>query len=282
VTSRIGKANEAAQPGESDQARHLREMTAQSRAPEVALPALAITGGKGGVGKTCIAVNLSLALQEQGLRPLLVDCDLGLANADVLLGIAPRGTLFDVVINGHPIADALLRGPAQLPFLPAASGRDELANLQPRQLTKLLRELDGIAVDYDLIVLDTAAGIGRDVVSLLSASAVVTVVVTPEPTSIADAYALIKLLEAKTPGKDIRVIVNQAASQDEAASTFARLKRVALAYLNRDLALLGSVPRDRAVSEAVRRRQPLMLGGDCPAQQAMRSLAMRLKNQKWR
>jgi flagellar biosynthesis protein FlhG len=130
-------------------------------------------------------------------------------------------------------------------------------------------------------VLDTAAGIGREVSSLVLASRIVLVVVTPDPTSIADAYALVKLVEAKEPGKDLRVLVNQAANQDEATETFARLRKVATSYLQRDLVYAGHLPRDRHVSEAVRRRRTFA-GGEGPAAGALRALALKLKTERWR
>jgi len=269
-----------------DQAERLRTLAAQQATAAVAavtaLPALAITGGKGGVGKTCVAVNLGLLLVELGARPLLVDCDLGLANADVMLGVSPTATLYDVVLGGAAIDQAIVTSPAGLAFLPAASGRDELTRLQPRQFQRLLKDLGHAAAGYDLILFDTAAGIGRDVASFLIASRTVLVVVTPEPTSLTDAYALIKLVEAKQPGKDIRVLVNQAANQDEAAETFARLRKVAATYLKRDLVLAGHLPADRAVAEGVRRRKPFALNPDAPATRALRALATRIKAERWR
>ena len=153
-----------------------------------------------------------------GLHPLLVDCDLGLANADVLLGLNPTTTLYDVVIGGSPLGSAIIEDRRGFGFIPAASGREELTRLGNRQLAGLLKELHRAAGAHDLLVLDTAAGIHREVVTLLRASKVVLMVVTPDPTSITDAYALIKVLEQQDPGRDIRILVNQASSQEEACS----------------------------------------------------------------
>src|SRR4051812_39412991 len=173
-----------------DQAKQLRALAAEKVAEAPALPAIAVTGGKGGVGKTCIAVNLSLTLAEIGCKPLLVDCDLGLANADVMLGLDPRTTLYEVMCENRPIEQAVVRDPRGFGFVPAASGREELTQLPARGMTRLIREIGRAAEGFDLIVLDTAAGIAREVSSMLIASRVVLVVVTPDPTALADAYAL--------------------------------------------------------------------------------------------
>ena len=211
MTSRVDRKAAAV----TDQAKQLRAMAAaQPPEPATRLPAIAVTGGKGGVGKSCIAVNLSIALAEIGLSPLLVDVDLGLANADVMLGINSQATLYEVLFEGKSLKQAVVAGPKGMSFLPAASGRDELTRLQPRQFQSLLRELARAAADHDLVVFDTAAGIGREVATFLGASRVILVVVTPEPTSLTDAYALIKVVERDHPGKDIRVLVNQATNQD--------------------------------------------------------------------
>jgi flagellar biosynthesis protein FlhG len=272
---------DTAQP--RDQASRLREL-AQGAAAEAVpmLPAIAVTGGKGGVGKTCVAVNLALTLAELGVRPLLVDLDLGLANADVMLGVPAGVTLHEVISGGRPAASAVQRLPSGISFLPAASGREELTRLQARSLHRLLREVGKVAAGHDLIVFDTAAGIGREVSLPLQASRVVLMVVTPEPTSLTDAYALIKVLEQASPGKDIRVLVNQAANQEEGVATFGRLRKVAQAYLRRDLVLAGCVPRDRAVGEAVRNRKPFAGNGDSSAAKALRALALGLKSERWR
>jgi len=266
-----------------DQAAKLRELSANKLEEALPiLPAIAVTGGKGGVGKTCIAVNLAVALAELGAKPLLVDFDLGLANADVLLGLRPTITLAEVMEGRSKLSDALIQGPKGMGFIPAASGREELTRLSGRQLARLFRDLSSLAKPFELLVLDTAAGIGREVSFTLRASRVVLVVVTPEPTSLADAYALIKVLEADAPGRDVRVLVNQAADADEASETFARLRKVTRAYLKRDVVLTGFIPRDRRVGEAVRARKTFILGGDGPAAQAIRALAVSLRAERWR
>jgi flagellar biosynthesis protein FlhG len=265
----------------ADQAAQLRARVEASRT-SLRLPAIAVTGGKGGVGKTCVAVNLALALAGQGLRPLLVDFDLGLANADVMLGASPKATILDVV-NGTHALDAIVNStPHGIDFVPAASGHDELTRLDERTLQRILSDLGRLAASYDLLVIDTAAGIGREVSMALAASRIVLTVVTPEPTAIADAYALIKVLEQQSPGLDLRLLINQAASGDDATATAARLRKVAKAYLGRDLSVAGWLPRDRHVSDAVRARKPFLLDRASPAAQALRTVAMNLSREGWR
>jgi flagellar biosynthesis protein FlhG len=266
----------------TDQARNLRTAASAKAAELPALPAVAITGGKGGVGKTSIAVNLALTLAKLGLRPLLVDFDLSLANADVMLGVDPATTLYEVINGTAELAGAAVEGPLGIGFIPAASGRDELTRLTQPQLDRLFAGLGRLASAYDLAILDTAAGIGREVIAVLRAARAVVVVVTPEPTSLTDAYALIKVLEAEAPGRDLRVAVNMADNQSDALETFTRLRKVVNTYLKRDLALLGTIPRDHLVADAVRARKPFALGADGPALQALRAMGVRLKAEKWK
>lgn len=263
-------------PTPPDQAAALRQRLAERQSAPISLPAIAVTGGKGGIGKTAIAVNLAIALAAQGKRPLLIDFDLGLANADVLLGAAPKATILDAVQGHKSLADIIHPTQHGIDFVPAASGHDELTRLDDATLDRLFREMATLANNYDVLVIDTAAGIGREVIRTVCACRIALTVVTPEPTAIADAYALIKILEAKQPGQDLRLIINQAASGDDAAQTIARLRKVAKAYLGRDLGQAGWIPRDRYVGEAVRARRPFINDSRSPAAQAVRGIAVRL------
>jgi flagellar biosynthesis protein FlhG len=263
-----------------DQAAQLRATTGRMPDGLPQLPALAVTGGKGGIGKTCIAVHLAVQFAQLGLKPLLVDLDLGLANADVLLGVSAGATLAEVALDAARIESVIVPTPWGVDLAPAASGREEMSRLGSDQLRRLFHSLAGLAPRYDLLVLDTAAGIGREVLAAVRAARVSLVATTPDPAAIADAYALVKVVEAQEPGRDLRLVVNQATT-DEGTRTAGRLRQVATQYLRRDLPCLGLIPSDPRLAEAVRRRK-LLTDATTPAGLALRALATRLKGERWR
>ncbi|NRA37993.1 MAG: AAA family ATPase, partial [Planctomycetes bacterium] len=227
--------------------------------------------------KTCIAVNLALALQKMGKKVLLVDIDLGLANADILLGLNPPCSLFEVITKKLPLTQAIVQHHSGLDFIPAASGREELTRLSHKDFLHVIRELQLCCSHYDMCILDTAAGISREVTTFLRCSQRICVVLTPDPTSMTDAYALIKVLEQQEPGKIIDIVVNQAQSDEEALLVFQRMQKVCQSYLRRDVHYLGHVPHDRLVVDTVRQRSPYINIPDCRAANAVRGIATRLK-----
>ena len=251
----------------------------------IGLPAIAITGGKGGVGKTCIAVNLAVVLAKLGLKPLLVDLDLGLANADVLLGVTPEHTLADVVLGGQSVASIITPTPFGFGFLPAASGIDELSTATQTQLHTLFAGLMVLAKNYDLLVIDTPAGIGREVMTALRSSRIVAVVVTPDPTSLTDAYATIKVLVGQQKRQNIRLIVNQTSRPGDGRAITVQLQQVVDRFVPGEpgkpikLVHLGDIPVDTSVRQAVMRRQLLMqVTPGCPAGLALVQLAGKIED----
>jgi flagellar biosynthesis protein FlhG len=262
----------------SDQAAALRR---QTEPPLPRLPGLVVTGGKGGVGKTCVAVNLAILMAQTGARPLLVDLDLGLANADLILGVDPPSSLAEVLLGGHAIESVIAESPLGVGLVPAASGVEALANLGQQELHRLFSGLERLGRGRSPLVLDTPAGIGREVIAACRAARLVCVVLTPEPTALADAYALVKVLEQAEPGRDVRVVVNMARDQQDGMLAFARMREVCRKHLGRDIELLGIIPRDDAVSSAVRRRRPVATGSETPALTALKGIASRLRGITW-
>jgi len=233
--------------------------------------ALAVTSGKGGVGKTSISVNLAISLAQMGQRVTLFDADLGMANAEVLMGLVPPYSLYDVLYGGLTIEEVAVRGPLGINVISGGSGLVEMANLDRERRRHLLDVLSRAGRDDDFIIVDTGAGIGKNVLGFVAAAREVIVVITPEPTSLTDAYALIKVLDRFDVHREVGVVVNRAADQREAGRVFGRLLAVVERFLSIKLNSLGWIPEDRAVALAVKNQQPFVLAN--PASAASRSMA---------
>ncbi|HEX6364070.1 MAG TPA: MinD/ParA family protein [Albitalea sp.] len=224
----------------------------------------AVTSGKGGVGKTFVAANLAAALARRGERVLVLDADLGLANLDVVLNLHPKITLHDVFTGKSTLAEAILPAPGGFSVLLAGSGLVEYSRLTPELREQLLEVIREVAPRYDRILLDTGAGISDVVLYAVSLADDVLVVATPEPTSLTDAYAAIKVLAAQQQRRVVQLVVNQASRLGEGRAIRAQLQAVVDRYVTNgtdrplQLVLLGDVPADPAVRDAVQRRQLLL------------------------
>jgi len=247
---------------------------------------LAVTSGKGGVGKTFMSANLAAALVRRGERVLVLDADLGLANLDVVLNLHPKITLHDVFTGKASIEQALLPAPGGFSVLLAGSGLVEYSRLTTDVRRKLLEVIETMTPRFDRILLDTGAGISDVVLFAVSLAADVLVVATPEPTSLTDAYATMKVLAVQQQRRLIKLVVNQVGRPGEGRAVRAQLQGVIDRFVNTTLTgddpvlkveLLGDVPTDGAVREAVQKRQLLLeaLPG-CPAAQAIGVIADRL------
>lgn len=237
------------------------EMASPESLPRPAqLRIIAVTSGKGGVGKSNIVANLGLALAFLGYKVLLIDADLGLANLDILLGLTPRFTIDDVLSLRKSLAEVLMEGPGGMRILPASSGIPELAELEPSQKLLLLDELDHYSESLDAVLIDTGAGISRNVLFFNLAAQERIVVVNQEPTSITDAYALIKVMVTCHGTRRFKLLVNGLSRPEEAVKVYGALLRVAENFLGQEIALeyLGFIPQDAAIPQAVLRRQAVL------------------------
>ncbi len=252
--------------------------TAESWGGAPPLRVITVTSGKGGVGKSNIVANLGLAWARLGRRVLLIDADLGLANLDILLGLAPRFSIQDVLARRKTLAETLVDGPGGLKILPASSGIPELADLDCSQRLFLLSELDHYSEDLDAVLIDTGAGISRNVLFFNLAALERIVVVNGEPTAITDAYALMKVLATRHRARRFKLLVNGMSGPTEAEKVYCTLLQVAERFLGEiSLEYLGSIPHDAAVPRAVLQQQAVLaLFPEARASQSFLALAQRL------
>lgn len=220
---------------------------------------ITVTSGKGGVGKTNITVNLAIALSELGKRVTVLDADFGLANIDVLMGVMPKHTLVDVIYNNKSILEVLADGPKNIKYISGGSGVEELVKLDKESLERFVGNIGLLDRLSDVILIDTGAGISENVMSFVMAADEVILVTTPEPTSITDAYALIKMVAKRDNKKTIKVIVNRAEDIDEAKDIIHKLSTVAQKFLTIRLDSLGFLLNDQMVIKAVKMQQPFSI-----------------------
>jgi len=238
---------------------------------------LAFASGKGGVGKSNLAANVAVALGEMGARVLLVDGDLAQANLDLLLGLNPRFDLQHVVSGEKSLEEIVVAGPRGVTLVPAASGVPALADLDDFRLEVLLRGLGNLEAETDLILIDVASGTSRPVLTMCLAVDQVVVVTTPEMPAFSDAYAMIKLLQQRGLTQPPKLVVNSAASAEEAEEVSHRLRLVARRFLKLEPQNWGYVPLDVAIPGAVRRQEPVVTAfPNSPAARAYRALAQQL------
>ena len=216
---------------------------------------IAITSGKGGVGKTNVVANLGYALSQMGKRILILDADFGLGNLDILLGVTPRYNLSHVISGEKSISEIVVAGPGDMQILPAASGIEEVTHLSSHQRNRLLYELQLFTDTIDVLFIDTAAGISSNVLSFNTAAQEIMVVVSPEPTSITDAYALMKVMSVKYGTRNFRLLVNLAADSNEAYEVYRQLQLVANRFLDIIIDYLGYILLDKNVPRCVRRQK---------------------------
>lgn len=221
--------------------------------------ALAITSGKGGVGKSTVAVNLAVMLSRMGRKVALLDADMGTANADVLCNVMPVHTLAHVVTGRREIEEIVIQAPGGFSLIPGASGLAQMAALGGAERQRLIDQFARLEQAYDVFLIDTGAGIGPSVLGLLSAADRVLVVTTPDPTAITDAYAVIKTAHRQHPKLDARLLVNQASDPDEARQVYTRVANVCRKFLGLDVPYAGCLLSDSFVRDSIRNRRPFAL-----------------------
>jgi flagellar biosynthesis protein FlhG len=238
---------------------------------------VAVTSGKGGVGKTNVSVNLAIAIAQLGKKVVLVDLDLGLANADILLDATPRYNLSQVLVGRKTIGEITLPVMGGIRLVPGASGVERLANLSDVERASLLESFEALHRDADYVLFDTGAGISKNTTAFLAAADEVVVVTMPEPTAIVDAYAVIKMISREEDRGDLFVLLNQCAGRDEAERFANGICVTANKLLNAYVEKLGYIVSDPRVPQSVRARRPFLLAHPgCAASACVRSIAERL------
>lgn len=234
------------------------DRTLRSGEPSPPARVIAVTSGKGGVGKSSLVLNLGIALRRMGKQVLVMDGDLSLGNLDILMGLAPRFNLSHVLRNEIAMAEIVVDGPEGLRLLPTASGVHELANLSPEAHRRIVSELDALLDDVEFLLIDTGPGLSPSVIHFNVAAREVLVVTTPEPAAITDAYALIKTLTLLHPPRPVRLVTNAAASLQEGREVAAQLQRVSLRFLGMTPDYLGCVLRDDFMLSAIRNQRAVV------------------------
>lgn len=222
---------------------------------------ITVTSGKGGVGKTSLSVNLAIQLRRLGKKVVILDADFGLANIEIMLGIRPQYNLADLMFRGKNIHDIITDGPQGIGFISGGSGINEMANLTRDQVFQLIQRMYDLDRQADVIIVDTGAGIGDSVLEFVAASSEVLLVATPEPTSITDAYALLKSLNRNSSYKPektiVKLVANQVRDRQDADELFDKLGMVVNKFLNIDIEYLGAVPYDSNMQKAIIRQEPI-------------------------
>ena len=260
-----------------DQADSLRHLVAHGKMSKSPLKVYAVTSGKGGVGKTNLTANLATSAARAGKRVLIIDADLGLANVEIILGVKPRFHLGDLLDKGLSIDDVLVEGPQGVMLLPAGSGVQTLTQLTDQQKLQFVQSLEPIEDRFDLVLIDSGAGIGENVLFFVGAAQEAILVVSPEPTSLVDAYAAVKVLSQQAGVRTFNVIVNPVVDELAARGVFQKLTTVTGKFLEARVRHLGYVPRDENLHRAIMAQRPVCeMFPSSPSARAIAAVCQRL------
>lgn len=269
-----------------DQAEGLRAIIKASKpSPKALARVIAVTSGKGGVGKSNTAINLAIQLKKLGQRVIILDADFGLANIEIMFGTVPKNSLCDLIYQGKSIQEIITRGAGNVDFISGGSGIVDLANLSRQHLIYIVQNLAQLDSLADVIIIDTGAGIADAVIEFLVASDEIILVTTPEPTSITDSYSLLKVLHQhdrfSIQDSKIRVLANRVVNQEEGRALYDKLNVVVSRYLELPLTYMGAVPQDSRLAEAVMRQSPVSLWApEAKSTRAYERLAARLMDKE--
>jgi flagellar biosynthesis protein FlhG len=241
---------------------------------------ITVTSGKGGVGKSNFVVNLAIALQNKGKKVLIFDADLGMGNDDVLMGLYPKHNIFDIVFTGLEIKDIIVEGTNGVSLIPAGSALNKAQDLKEDE-RKLFIEKLGTLDEYDYILMDTGAGVNKDVLSFIAASEELIIVTTPEPTSLTDGYSLMKATDYYKLKTKAKIIVNKAFTKEEGLETYNKINRAVSKFLKIEIEYLGCILEDRKLVQSVRQQKPfIVLYPNCDAAKDIENIAMTLMGQE--
>ncbi len=234
---------------------------------------VAVSSGKGGVGKTVFVINYAVALARRGKKVVVIDADLGMANVDVLLKLSPRHNLTDVVRGRRNLISIILDGPGGIKFIPGGSGIQELANLSDVQFRRITSEFEYLEKNFDYVLIDTGAGLSKNVTSFVYCADETVVVTTPEPHAITDAYSFIKIILERTGSVNLKLLINRCSSNKEAEQVSDKMKNVIRRFLNYNIELMGYMQESRFVTKSVKEQVPFaLLYPDCTASRNIRRL----------
>ena len=261
-----------------DQADQLRKLVNKQKKVRKVSRVITVTSGKGGVGKSTLTVNLAIQMSRMGKRVIILDADFGLANIEVMLGIRPQYNLADLMFRGKDLKDIITEGPEGIGFISGGSGIQELSRLTRDQVIYLVQKLYELDELADIILVDTGAGIADSVLEFVSASNEVLIVATPEPTSITDAYALLKTLNRKSDyareSTSIKMVANRISSDEEGLTLHSKLGVVVEKFLNISIEYLGGIHQDTNCQKAIMKQEPVTIGNpNSPTSKAIGSIA---------